>query len=331
MVKLRETIKKRLGRKKGGLLSKSFVGALLVVTVILSGCAQEVKETKKEQAEKTEKKLSGEVKVDGSSTVGPITEAVAEEFQKENPDVRVTVGISGTGAGFKKFANGEIDINNASRPIKDEEKEACQKNNIRYLELKVGFDGITVVVNKENDWCTNLTVEELKKIWEPGSKVQKWSDIRPEWPKEKIVLFGPDTDSGTFDYFTDEIVGEEGKSRSDYTPSADDNVLVEGVVGEKYALGYFGFAYYEQNQDKLKAVKVNGVSPSTDSIRDGSYSPLSRTLYIYINNDSLKREEIFSFLKFYMENATTLVAEVGYVPLTADVYAEQLSKLENVK
>lgn len=329
---MREKLKKRLGRKKGGLLSKSLVGALLVTTIILTGCAQKATETNKETGkEQPEKKLSGEVRIDGSSTVGPIAEAVAEEFQKENPDVRVTVGISGTGAGFKKFANGEIDINNASRPIKDEEKEACQKSNIEYLELKVGFDGITVVVNKENDWCTDLTVEELKKIWEPGSKVQKWSDIRPGWPKEKIVLFGPDTDSGTFDYFTDEIVGEEGKSRSDYTPSADDNVLVEGVAGEKYALGYFGFAYYEQNKDKVKAVKVNGVSPSTDSIRNGSYSPLSRPLFAYTNKASLKKEEIVAFLKFFMENAITLVAEVGYVPLTADVYAEQLSNLENAK
>ncbi len=322
-------LKRILTKKKGGKsLKKAFIATLLFFAVILSGCAQEAKETQKEQAEK---KLSGEIKVDGSSTVAPITEAVAEEFQKENPDVRVTVGISGTGGGFKKFVVGETDINDASRPIKDEEKEACKKNNIKYVEFKVGYDGLTVVVNKENDWCKDLTVEELRKIWEPNSKVKKWSDIRPEWPKEKIVLFGPDTDSGTFDYFTEVIMGEEGKSRADYTASTDDNILVEGVAGEKYSLGYFGFAYYEQNKDKLKAVKVNGVNPSVETIRNGSYSPLSRPLFIYLNQASLKRKEVLAFVKFYLENAPTLVADVGYVPLPDEEYLDQLSKLKDVK
>lgn len=313
--------------KKGGFkIRRSLVGIFLVASIILSGCAQESTKANKEETQK--EKLSGEIKVDGSSTVGPITEAVAEEFQKENPDVRVTVGISGTGGGFEKFAAGETDINDASRPIKDEEKEACKKSGIEYVEFKIGYDGITVVVNKENDWCQDLTVEELKKIWEPNSKVQKWSDIRPNWPKEKIVLFGPDTDSGTFDYFTEEIVGEKGKSRADYTPSADDNVLVEGVAGEKYALGYFGYAYYEQNSDKLNAVKVNGVSPSVETIRDGSYTPLSRPLFIYVNKASLKRNEVFAFIKFYLEKGSQLVSDVGYVALPAEEYSNQIPLLE---
>lgn len=323
--------KKKDGRRsvvtKGRL--KTLAGALMVFSVallaLLGGCAQ------KEEGTKEDRALKGNVRVDGSSTVYPITEAVAEEFQKENPNVRVIVGASGTGGGFKKFALGEIDINNASRPIKEEEKKECEEKGIEYLELKVAFDGIAVVVNPENDWCKDLSVEELKKIWEPESKVKKWSDIRPEWPGEEIVLFGPDTDSGTFDYFTEAVVGEEGKSRSDYTASTDDNVLVEGVAGEKYGLGYFGFAYYEKNQNKLKALKVNGVSPAFESIRSGKYAPLSRPLFIYVNKKSLKRTEIFAFVKYYLENAPNLIPDVGYVPLPTAEYQKALGIVEGAR
>lgn len=308
---------------------KALTGALIVFTIaslaLVGGCVR------REEGTEESKALKGDVRVDGSSTVYPITEAIAEEFQKKNPNVRVTVGISGTGGGFKKFVIGETDINDASRPIKEEEKKKCEKNGIEYLELKVGFDGITVVVNPENDWCKDLTVEELKKIWEPGSKVKKWRDIRAEWPDEEIVLFGPDTDSGTFDYFTEVIVGEEGKSRSDYTASADDNVLVEGVAGEKYALGYFGFAYYEENQNKLKALKVNGVFPTFESIKSGKYAPLSRPLYIYVNKKSLERPEVFAFVKFYLENAANLIPDVGYVALPASDYQKALKMVEDAR
>lgn len=274
--------------------------------------------------------LTGKVVVDGSSTVYPITEAVAEEFQAANPKVRVNVGISGTGGGFKKFLAGEIDINDASRPIDPDEKRQAEENGIEYVEFKVALDGITVVVNPENDWCSDITTEELKKIWEPGSTVKKWSDVRPEWPDEEIVLFGPDTDSGTFDYFTEVIVGEEGASRPDYTASADDNVLVEGVSGEKYALGYFGFAYYEENKDKVKAVKVNGVEPTYDNISKGVYVPLSRPLMIYVNVKSLERPEVYEFVKFYLENAGELASDVGYIALPDSEYESQLETLAEI-
>ncbi len=302
-----------------GILAVGIV-ILLIFSILVVGCEQG----------KNSNRLSGEVKIDGSSTVFPITEAVAEEFQRENPNVRVTVGVSGTGGGFEKFVRGETDINNASRPIKESEKRECEKNKIDYIELKIGLDGITVVVNPENDWCEKLTVEELRRIWEPGSRVGKWSDIRSEWPDKKIFLLGPDTDSGTFDFFTEVITGEEGKSRSDYTASADDNVLVEGVAGEKYGLGYFGFAYYEENKDKLKAVKINGVSPNMSSINSGEY-PLSRPLFIYVNKDSLQKPQVFAFVKLYLENADKIIPEVGYTPLSKKDYQREIKILEDAK
>lgn len=272
--------------------------------------------------------LSGTIKADGSSTVFPITEAVAEEFQNENPDVRVTVGLSGTGGGFEKFVTGELDITNASRPIKDEEKKKAQANGIEYLEFKVAFDGLSVVVNPENDFVSNLTVEELKKIWEPDSKVKTWKDVRPDWTAEKIRLFGPGTDSGTFDYFTKEITGEEDASRADYTASEDDNVLVQGISGDKNALGYFGYAYYAENKDKLKLVSVNGIKPTTETIKDGGYTPLSRPLFIYVNKKSLKKPEAKEFVKFYMENGGLLAEDVGYISLPDKDYEENLKKLD---
>ncbi|MBA4495512.1 PstS family phosphate ABC transporter substrate-binding protein [Paenactinomyces guangxiensis] len=275
-----------------------------------------------------EKGLSGTVKIDGSSTVFPISQAVAEEFMKENPGVKVTVAESGTGGGFKKWANGETDISDASRPIKDEEKAAAAEKGIQPVEIPVAYDGIAVVVNKENKFVDSLTVDELKKIWEPNSKVKTWKDVRPEWPAEPIKLYGPGTASGTFDYFTDEVVGEEGKSRTDYTASEDDNVLVKGVQGDKNSLGYFGFAYYVENKDKLKIVKIDGgkgpVEPTEQTINDGTYAPLSRSIYIYPSNKSLEKPEVKQFVKFYLETAKDLVSEVGYVPLPDAEYQKGL-------
>lgn len=280
--------------------------------------------------------LSGTIRIDGSSTVYPITQAIAEEFMGENPGVNVTVGVSGTGGGFEKFTRGEIEISDASRPIKDEEKARAEENGIAYTELEVALDGIAVVVNQQNDWVDHLTVEELKKIWEPNSKVKKWSDIRPGWPDQPINLYGPGTDSGTFDYFTDEIVGEEGASRTDYTASEDDNQLVTGVANDKYALGYFGYAYYVENKDKLRAVPIdagNGpVEPNDETVAKGTYKPLSRPLFIYINNEAYKtRPEVKAFVDYYLEVVKDVASEVGYIALKDDVLAEQVAKLEQLK
>ncbi len=268
------------------------------------------------------------IKVDGSSTVYPITEAVAEEFQKKYKDIKVTVGISGTGGGFKKFCRGETDISNASRPIKKSEIELCAQNNIEYIEIPVAYDALSVVVNKQNNWVDKITVEELKKIWEPEAqgKITKWNQIRPNWPNAPLRLFGPGTDSGTFDYFTEVIVGQAGKSRGDYVASEDDNVLVQGVQGDKYALGYFGYAYYVENKEKLKAVPVvnpitgKPVEPSEENIYKGEYIPLSRPLFIYVSLKSLEKKEVQDFVDFYIKNAGKLSREVGYVPMPQDFY-----------
>lgn len=264
------------------------------------------------------------IQIDGSSTVYLITEAVAEEFQREYPDIKVVVGISGTGGGFKKFTRGETDISDASRPIKSSEMEAAQQNGIEYIEIPVAFDALAVVVNKENDWAKSMTVEELKKLWEPESKVMMWSDIRPEWPKEKITLFGPGVDSGTFEYFTEAIVGEAGKCRGDFVASEDDNVLVQGVSQDKYALGYFGVAYYVENQDVLNAVAIdsgNGpVEPLPENVINNTYRPLARPLFIYVNKKSAEREDVARFVEFYLQHAAELAEEVGYVPLPEKAY-----------
>jgi len=275
----------------------------------------------------------GEVKIDGSSTVYPITQAVAVEFQKVHPNVSVTVGISGTGGGFKRFTIGETDISDASRPIKASEAQTAAQNGIEYIEFQVALDGLSVVVNKNNYWVDYMTVQELNMTWRPGSTVYKWSDIRPSWPDQSIILFGPGTDSGTFDYFTEVIVGKEDSIRStdEWTASEDDNVLVQGVSQTQNALGYFGYAYYAEHKDKLKIVPIdsgNGpVTPSDQTINDGTYTPLSRPLFIYVNTESLQRPEVKAFVRFYMENAEQLVAKVGYTPLPASVYQENLSKL----
>ena len=270
--------------------------------------------------------LSGTVKVDGSSTVFPITEAMAEEFQLLHPNVRLTVGVSGTGGGFKKFCRGETDVSDASRPIKQSEIELCAKNGIEFLELPVAFDGLSVIVNPENDWATSITVDELKRIWEPGSQVESWSDVRPHWPDEKLLLVGADTDSGTFDYFTEAIVGEEGASRPDYTASANDNVLVQAISSERFALGYFGYAYYGENKGKLKLVAVDhgsgGVLPSEETISGGVYQPLSRPLLIYVSRSSLEdKPEVVEFVQFYLDpESVILVKDVGYVGFPAGLY-----------
>jgi phosphate transport system substrate-binding protein len=267
------------------------------------------------------------INVDGSSTVFPISEAVAEEFQKTQTGVRVTVGLSGTGGGFQKFCRGEIDVTGASRPVRPAEIDACGKGNVAFIELPVAYDGLAVVVHPDNTWVDHLTVAELRRLWEPAAegKVTRWSQVRTGWPDREIRLFGPGVDSGTFDYFTDAINGKEKASRGDYTSSEDDNVLVQGVTGDAGALGYFGFAYYEENRGRLKLVPVddqkgdNGqgpIAPSPESVRDGTYRPLSRPLFIYVNQSAAGRPEVKALVEFYLNQGSALTREVGYVPLT---------------
>ena len=302
-------------------MKKIFFYALLVLSVTLISCGNE---NNKDQESNP---LSGSIKIDGSSTVYPITEAVAEEYRNKAPKVRVTIGVSGTGGGFKKFSRGETDISDASRPIKDSEAEACANNNIEYIQLEVAYDGLAVVANPENQWTDALTVEELKKIWEPAAQdnIMNWKDIRPGFPDQKLTLMGPGTASGTFDYFTEAIVGKSGSSRGDFMPSEDDHVLVQGVAGEKGALGFFGLAYYLENQEKLKLIGVdNGsavVQPNMETVKNGTYSPLSRPIFIYVSSEAVKRPEVVDFVNFYLENADDLVPDVGYIPLPEEKYS----------
>lgn len=281
------------------------------------------------------KELAGDVKVDGSSTVAPLSTAAAELFAEQQAKVRVTVGTSGTGGGFEKFCNGETDISNASRPIKDEEKAACQAKGITYEEFTVANDALTVVVHKDNTWATCLTVEQLKKIWEPGSKVSSWKQVDAKFPDEPLKLFGAGTDSGTFDYFTDVINGEEGASRTDYSPSEDDNVTVQGVSGSKGGLGYFGFSYFEENADKLKAVQIDGgggcVAPSVQSAQDGTYKPLARPLFIYPKAESLKRPEVLGFVEYYVANHKQIAEDAKFIPLNAQQEGELKADLDKLK
>jgi phosphate transport system substrate-binding protein len=281
---------------------------------------------------------SSEIRIDGSSTVFPITEAVAEEFiVATGGETPVTVGISGTGGGFSKFCNGEIDISNASRPIKESEIEACAAAGIEFIELPVAFDALTVVVNPDNTWAESMTVEELRTLWEPdaANTITRWSQIRPGWPDEPITLYGPGTDSGTFDYFTEAVVGESGSSRGDYTASEDDNILVQGVQGDENALGYFGYAYYAANEDRIQAVAIDGgdgpVLPSSETVENGTYQPLARPIFIYVSTEAAERPEVQEFIEFYIENAPALVAEVDYVPLPAEAYAAALANFQSGK
>lgn len=299
-------------------------------------------ETATETTEGSGSEMSGSVAVDGSSTVFPITEAMAEEYQAANPNVRVTVGVSGTGGGFKKFCAGETDISNASRPIKEEEIALCEENGIEYIEVPVAYDAISVVVNPDNDWAMCLTTAELAKIWSPEAEgqIDNWSQVREGFPDKPLTLYGPGTDSGTFDYFTDAINGEEGMSRGDYTASEDDNVVVQGVENDPGALGYFGLAYYEENMERLKAVEVddedpsNGegcVAPSVATVDDTTYQPLARPIFIYLSTASLERPEVKAFVDFYMaEENSSLVAEVGYVPMSSEIYGKAQARVTNM-
>ena len=282
-----------------------------------------------------EQELSGSVKVDGSSTVAPLSTAAAEFYAEEQPRVRVTVGTSGTGGGFEKFCNGETDISDASRPIKDTEKQACAAKGITFEEFQIANDALTVVVNKDNTWAECLTVAQLKKMWEPGSKVSSWNQVDPKFPNEPLKLYGPGTDSGTFDYFTDEINGEEGKSRTDYQPSEDDNVTVTGVAATKGGLGYFGFSYFEENEDKLRAVQIDGgdgcVAPGVEAAQNGTYKPLARPLFIYPAAKSLARPEVEGFVEYYVENAEMIATDSKFVPLNAEQKAELQKALTALK
>ncbi|MFD3822614.1 PstS family phosphate ABC transporter substrate-binding protein [Streptomyces sp. NPDC058625] len=279
--------------------------------------------------------LSGTVKIDGSSTVAPLTSAASEFYAEEQPKVRVTVATSGTGGGFKKFCVGETDISNASRPIKDEEIATCKDNSIEYQQFSVANDGLSVVVSKDNDWAECLTVEQLKKIWEPGSKVNNWNQVDSKFPDEPLKLFGAGTDSGTFDYFTEAINGEEGASRTDYSGSEDDNVTVTGVSGTKGGMGYFGFSYYEENADKLKLLQVDGgdgcVTPSVETVQDGSYKPLGRQLFIYPSAKALQRPEVVDFVEYHVENNKKIAEDSKFIPLNAEQEKELEAALATLK
>jgi len=306
------------------LRSTLLISALILGLTACSGGDQEGENT-------DSGRLSGVVSLDGSSTVFPVSEAVAEEFLAVQPRVRVTVGVSGTGGGFQKFVAGEIDISNASREIRDSEAEAARINGIEYLEIPVAYDGLSVIVNKNNTWVDYLTIEELNMIWAPGSSVDSWNDIRPEWPDQPLRLYGPGTDSGTFDYFTEVVNGDSGASRPDYTASEDDNVLVQGISGDVNSLGFFGYAYYVANESVLKLVPIDGgngpISPNSVTINDGSYSPLSRPIFIYVSKPSAARPEVRAFVEFYLDQAPALAAEVGYVAMPQVEYQKSREAL----
>lgn len=296
---------------------------VLPAALILAACGG-TNEGSATPGESSTQIASSEIRIDGSSTVAPLAAAAGELFKESNSAVNVSVGTSGTGGGFKKFCAGETDISTASRQIKDEEAAECAAAGITFTEIIVANDALTVVVNKENDWATCLTVDELKKMWEPAAEgtVTSWNQIRSSFPDEPLDLYGAGTDSGTFDYFTKEINGEEGASRTDYNPSEDDNVTVQGVEGAKGALGYFGFSYYEENMDKLNAVQIDGgagcVTPSSAAAQDGSYTPLSRPLFIYVSNEAAKKAEVLAFAKFFVENDDVITAKALFVPLSEE-------------
>jgi len=276
--------------------------------------------------------LSGTIIADGSSTVGPITEAVAEDFAAVAGGVQVEINISGTGGGFQRFCNGETDIQDASRAITEEEMANCRAAGVNYYVFEVAYDGITIVVNPNNDFASCLTTAQLKQLWQSDAPATTWAELDPSFPADTVNLYGPGTDSGTYDYFIEQIIGDDGSTRTDYTPSENDNDLVEGVAGDDNGLAFFGFGYYEQNQDRLKVAGVdNGsgcVEPSTETIRDGSYAPLSRPLYVYVRADSLQRVEVQEFMRFYIANAGTLAAEVGFVASPTEIYVNDQTKVE---
>ncbi len=286
--------------------------------------------------------LRGRIAVDGSSTVYPITQAAAEDFMKRHPKVAIPIGVAGTAGGFRRFVVDELDVCDASRPIEPEEVDACRRNGVGYLELPIGIDGISVVVNPKNTWCSSLTVGQLKQLWESHSRIQNWNELDPAFPKQEIVLYGPDTDSGTFEYFTEVVCSRRGNSRTDYTPSSNDNILIQGVEGDAGAIGYFGYAYYTLNRDSLRALRIvpttdsktaagtaaPGVAPTDESILSGRYKPLSRPLFVYVNRKSLRRPEVAAFVTFYLEQAPAFVSEVHYIPLPAASVAECRARLQ---
>jgi phosphate transport system substrate-binding protein len=313
----------------------SALAAGLVLVVVAAGCGGRSGSSNSALPAASNTGLSGKIEIDGSSTVGPMAQAAAEAFQGSNANVNITVGISGTGGGFTRFCNGETDISDASRQIKpdaaDKEATVCKQNGITYTEFLVANDGISVVVNKDNTWAKCLTVDQLKKIWEPSSMVTNWNQVDPSYPDQPLKLFGPGTDSGTFDFFTTEINGTGGASRTDYTASENDNTLVQGVEGEKGGLGYFGYSYYEQNKDKLNVVQVNSgngcVAPSVATVQDGTYAPLSRPLYMYVKNDSFKRPEVQAFMKYVIDNEAAVSSSAALISLTADQEATAKGEL----
>ncbi|WP_416151845.1 PstS family phosphate ABC transporter substrate-binding protein [Salipaludibacillus sp. HK11] len=293
--------------------------------------ANEESDNEKNSSDEDTGELEGEIAIDGSSTVFPIMEAVSEEFNLVQPGIRASVGVSGTGGGFKRFTIGETDISNASRPIKEEEIAIAEENGIEYIELELAYDGLSVVINPENDFVDYLTVDELKMMWIEGNGVETWKDIRDEWPDEEIEFYSPGHDSGTYDYWNEVILNEE-EMRRDAQLSEDDNVLVNGVAGGENGLGYFGYAYYIENKDKLKIVPIdNGdgaVEPTDDTVNDGSYAPLSRPIYTYVNKESIKEDHLYEYLKFMNENVGDLALEVGYVNATDESYENNLEKIE---
>jgi phosphate transport system substrate-binding protein len=318
-----------------GIRPLTFAAACLGVAILAAGCGRDDTSSAGASNSPTgsNQNLSGRIEVDGSSTVGPFVTAGAETFQQQNSGVQVTVGISGTGGGFERFCAGETDISDASRPIKeDEEVPVCQKNGIEYTELQVANDGIAVVVNKDNDWAKCLTVDQLKKIWEPKSKVNNWNQVDSSFPDQKMTLAGPGTDSGTFDFFTAQINGEEDASRTDYQASEDDNVTVQAVEGDKGGLGYFGLSYFEQNQGNLNDVEVDGgsgcVAPTSETVQDGSYTPLSRPLFIYVKNTSLQKPEVKAFVKYLLDNQESIAQSALFVPMTAEQAQKSQSAFE---
>jgi phosphate transport system substrate-binding protein len=316
--------------------------ALAALAIGAAGCGREDDEPEDTAnaaattGEASSEELSGDIIIDGSSTVGPLTTAAAASFGDEQPGVNIEVGTAGTGGGFERFCAGETDISNASRPI-DEEEEVplCEEGGIDYTEFQVGVDALTVVVNSENDWATCLTIDQLKKAWEPAAEgtVTNWNQIDPSFPDQALALAGPGTDSGTFDYFTDEVNGEEGASRADYTASEDDNVIVQAVAGDPGGLGYFGYTYYEENSDTLKALEIDGgegcVAPSVDTARDGSYAPLSRPLFIYVKNESLtSKPQVHGFVEYFLTNSIQLAEDALFIPVPDDQVETNLSTLE---
>jgi phosphate transport system substrate-binding protein len=317
-------------RPQGRILLLVLAAGLLATATAACGRSGSASDGTNAAISNTSSDLSGRIEADGSSTVGPFVTAAAEDFQAQTPGVQVTVGISGTGGGFERFCAGETDLSDASRPIKDDEEvPVCKTNGIEYTEFQVANDGIAVVTNKENDWATCLTVEQLNKIWGPDSKIDNWNQVDPSFPDQKLTLAGPGTDSGTFDFFTGVINGEEDASRTDYQATEDDNVTVQAVSGEKGGLGYFGLSYFEQNQDTLNDVEVDGgsgcVAPSSETVQDGSYTPLSRPLFVYVKNTSLQKPEVAAFMKYILDNQAQIAEKALFVPMTD----EQAQKAES--